>query len=133
MCIFLYVGSDRELPFRNWVPPDAEVGIFEAVREPDVAAVFSKPFVYTVGTRLTGDGCGFQGDHAEARWAREELAAFLDRALELVPEVELFVAWHDFGDSGVRPGSYDRLGPSDIRLWRSLFRPDEFLVVTRDE
>jgi hypothetical protein len=133
VCILLYVGADRELPFRDWVSSDAGIGVGKAAREPDVAAIFSKPHVYSIGTRQTGDGCGFQGDYAEAACARAELAAFLDRALGLVPELEMFVAWHDFGESGVRPGSFDRIGPADIRTWRTLFRPDEFFVVVRDE
>jgi hypothetical protein len=112
VCTLLYVGADLPLPVEEWVPPGREISVFEATREPDVVALFSKPHVYSIGTRLTGDGCGFQGDHKEARRAREELATFLERALELASPMELFVAWHDFGNSGVRPSRFDWIGPT---------------------
>ena len=100
MCIDLYVGSDQSLPIGELAPPGREISVCDAVRTPDVAALFSKPHAYRIVTRLTADGCGFRGDYKEARRGRDELARFFERALELAPELELFVAWHDFGDSG---------------------------------
>ena len=96
-------------------------------------ALFSKRYVYSVGTRWTGDGCGFHGDYKKARRAREALATLFESALERVSELELFVAWHDFGNSGVRPMSFDWIGPSDIRTWISGFKPDEFLLIIRED
>ena len=68
----------------------------------------------------------------EARQARAELASLLEGALELVPELDLFVAWHDVGLSRVVPSKFDWIGPSDIRTWRSHFTPDEFLMIVRE-
>jgi hypothetical protein len=98
-----------------------------------VAAIFSKPHVYAIGTQHTGDGCGFQGDYREARKAREELAALLELALVRVPDLELYVAWHDFGESGVVPARFDWIGPSDIRSWMTGFRPDDFFLILRED
>jgi hypothetical protein len=133
LCIVLYVGSDRPLPLPEWGPAGREIGVHEATREPDVVALFSKPFVYSVGTRLTGDGCGFQGDYKGASRARQQLARLFERALERVLELEVFVAWHDFGSSGDRPTSFNWIGPSDIRTWVSGFKPNEFLLVIRED
>ena len=133
MCIVLYAGTDRPLPLPAWGPAGRYIGVHESQHTPDIVALFSKPYVYAIGTRLTGDGCGFQGDHKEARHAREELAELFERALERMPELELFVAWDDFGDSGVRPTSFDWIGPSDIRTWISGFKPDKFLLVIRED
>lgn len=132
MCIHLFLGSGQSLPYSQWLPLDCGIGVHEVRDQPWVTEVFSTPHVYWVGTHRTGDGCGFQGDYSEARQARAELASLLEGALTLVPEVELFVAWHDVGLSRVVPSKFDWIGPSDIRTWRSLFTPDEFLMIVRE-
>jgi hypothetical protein len=129
----VYVATEAPLPYWEWGIPSRYIevsGPHEA--GPDLGSVFSKPHVYAVGAAETGDACGFQYDSPVAQLAREELAAFLDHALARVPEVELFAQYCDETIRVARPSSYDRIGPSDIRTWRSWFRPDEFLLVERE-
>jgi hypothetical protein len=126
LCIFLYVGSDQLLP--ELVPLGRDIGVNKATKGPEILALFSKLHVYGIATRLTGDGCGFQGHHKQARKAREGLATFLESTLELEPELELFVAWHEFE----LPSSFDWIGPSDIRTWISGFKPGTFLLIVRE-
>ena len=94
-----------------------------------MAGVFSKAHVYLISASQTGDGCGFTYDSPAAQQAREALADFLERALSVVPEVEVFVRYIDPWTGAATPSSFDRIGPEDIRTWRR-FVPDEFLVVS---
>jgi hypothetical protein len=97
-----------------------------------VAAIFSKRHLYMVDAWHTGDGCGFQGNNEYAERARQELADFLDDVLELAPECELFVRQINLTARAVSPASYDKIGPNDIRTWRTTFKDDEFLSIVRD-
>ena len=133
MCTELLIACGEPLPIPEWLPPGRSIYVCECPNSQDAVAIFSKPYLYAIGTRQTVDGCGFQGEDTEARRAREELAAFLDRVLELVSDLEMYVAWHDFGDSGVVPSLFDRIGPSDIRTWMSGFTPDTFFLVHRED
>lgn len=134
MCIMVYTASERVLPHWDWEFQSRYV----SVRGPldDVSAlsrIFSHPHIYTVSAVQTGDGCGFQYGTRESKRAREELALFLECVLAHVPEVELFVQHFGSELSDAQPSSYDQIGPSDIRTWRSCFRHDEFLIVAREE
>jgi hypothetical protein len=133
MCIQIYVASAKSLPYSQWSIPRWDIEVSgPIVDSSDMAGVFSKPYIYTVYATPTGDGCGFQYDNLKGQQAREALADFLERALSVVPELELFVRYFDPTTGVAKPTSYDQIGPSDIRTWRSQFTPDEFLVVTEE-
>jgi hypothetical protein len=134
MCISVCIAAAEPLPYWEMgVVPSREICV--SGPEEDVPArkgILSKRFVYTVSASRTGDGCGFQEENDGSEAAREALADFLDWALARVGEIELFVDYFDPTTQGIDPSSHDWIGPSDIRTWRSRFRPGEFLVVTRE-
>ena len=97
-----------------------------------MAGIFSKSHVYCIGERRTGDGCGFNIDDSTGEKARWALADYLDRALTLVPSLEMFVRFTDETTGSASPVSFDRIGPDDLRTFRTRFKNDEFLVVEAD-
>ena len=133
-CLHIVIASDERLPSGEWEVPSRDITVLGPLdKAPTSTRVFSRHFLYAVRTKRTGDGCGFQGDSHQSRQAREALAAYLDQALERVPELELFVDFVNATTPGVEPSRYDQIGPDDIRTWRSCFRPGEFLVVRRED
>jgi hypothetical protein len=129
--ILVLVGSNQVLPIWEWKLPSRDIGASESA-DSTTRPFFSKRYIYGVYASRTGDGCGFQGESQEAQQARNALAAFLEQILINESEIELFVEYFDATTPGLEPSSYDCIGPSDIRTWRSNFRPGEFLVVTKD-
>ena len=92
----------------------------------DGKAIFAGRFVYHIAARWTGDGCGFCGTFDDAVQCRLELAGFVEKSLKIEADLTLYVAYHDFGESGELPRSFDCLTPSDIRTWKESFDPNEY-------
>lgn len=139
MCHPLILGSVEPLPISKYVPDQVEDGwniyvtsIGQAISL-DARAIFSTSDLYYIYARHTGDACGFWGNYEEARDAREELAVFLERSLELVADLQLYVAETYFGKSGVIPTNFKYIGPSDIRTWLPGFLEGDFFQVIREE
>lgn len=139
MCHPLILGSVKPLPISKYVPDQVEDGwniyvtsIGQAISL-DARAIFSTRDLYYIYARHTGDACGFWGHYEEARDAREELAVFLERSLELVADLQLYVAETYFGKSGVMPTNLKYIGPSDIRTWLPGFLEGDFFQVIREE
>jgi hypothetical protein len=134
----LIVASEKELtwvPELKWAPKLRAICVSEVRREnhPAIAAVFSKQHIYAIGAMPVGCACGFYGENEDARRAREDLSAFLERALDAVPELELFAHYCEPATVAVLPSSIDTIGPNDIRDWRWDFKCDEFLLVVKDD
>ena len=100
---------------------------------PDSRAIFATRFLYYISTEHTADACGFSGGYADALRARNELADFLERAMEHCGDLQLYVALTFYGDSGVVPSSFDYLGPSDLRTWMTELTPGDFFQVIRED
>jgi len=92
----------------------------------DAKAIFSGRYIYNVCAGFTGDGCGFCGNFDSAIRCRNDLADFVEQSLTHSIDLTLYVAFHDFGDSGELPTRFDWLGAVDIRTWKSDFQPNEF-------
>lgn len=128
----IHLASEKLLPYWEWGVPFPFIQVSGPHEGPsDITGIFSKCHLYTVSACRTGDGCGFQYEDWEGQKAREALAAFLERALVHVTELELFVRYFDATTREVIPASYDMISPNDIRTWRC-FKPDEFLVVNAE-
>lgn len=133
MCLTVYVASSR--PLRYFL--DEERYSFLHAREllPSKDAPrqpFSKPYVYHV-TSSRSCGCCFQCSEGadDENWThRKALVAYLERALSIVPEVELFVCWE--GDEESEPVSRDWVSTQDLLLWRTRFEERELLTIVRE-
>lgn len=126
-CIDLIFGSKDPLPVSQYAPDrdddtDGHIQITSVGKAkcPDEQAIFSTRYLYYIRTRHTSCACGFTGNYMEAENARRDLANFLERSLELVADLQLYVACDDFGDSGVVPSRIDCIGPNDI-CWMNGF------------
>jgi hypothetical protein len=139
VCHPLILGSVEPLPVSQYAPQeDEEVGqiyvrAIGKAESRDTQAIFSTRDLYYIYARSTGDACGFSGNYKEAQDAREELADFLERSLELDADLRLYVAYETFGDSGAIPTRFDYIGPSDIRTWVTRFLEGDFFQVIREE
>ena len=132
MGIAIYLSSDKALHELEWHLPYRAISVCEDRGEIEARTVFSKRHVYFIGSRETGDSCGFQGDSKESRIAREEFATFLEHALELVSDLGIFIAFLDPDKEFPRPARFEKVGPSDFRTWITHFDPDVFYVVIRE-
>jgi hypothetical protein len=133
LCIAIYLSSDKPLHALAWDLPGRVISLCEIDGETEARTVFSKPHVYSIGSRKTGDGCGFQGDSKDSQMAREALANFLERALELVPDLEMFIAFLDPYNEFPAPERFEKVGPSDFRTWITQFDPNSFIVVIKED
>jgi hypothetical protein len=132
MCISLILASDKELPILQWAEGRA-IRVSEIQQDSALVAIFSKPHLYHIGAHF-GCGCGFYGRDEDAYRAREQLSAFLEQALDLVTDLELFTHWCGVDPHPtISPSSIDTIGPDDFRAFRWDFKCDEFLLVVRDE
>lgn len=139
MCHPLILGSVEPLPISQYVPAyevddwHIYVRSIGKAQSLDAQAIFSTRELYYIFARHTGDACGFRGNYDDAQDAREELSVFLERSLELVADLQLYVAETYFGNLGVIPKKFDFIGPSDIRTWFPGFLEGEFFQVIREE
>jgi hypothetical protein len=133
MCILLLLSSPTELPVHKYAGHpndkfDSQIFACEThlANSDDARAIFRDRVIYHIGAQFTGDGCGFGGAFDKAFRCRQELADLIDHLLNIEADLTLYVAYHDFGQSGELPRSLDFLGPNDIRTWKEYFEPNEF-------
>ncbi len=140
MCICLILGSTGQLPILKYAPyeddkTDRHIYVRSSgkAKNRDERAIFPNRNLYIISSRHTGDGCGFLGNWDIAVNARQDLATFLEQSLKFVSDLQLFIAWHDFGESGVIPSRFDQIGPSDIRTWVEHFNPNDFFQLIGED
>ncbi len=137
----IYIASDMPLPEIAW---DSEAPAFYVTadvgpNERELRRHVTKPFVYYVGSH-SGCGCGFSyGEYEEpdveedgpdwvfARKSVADLAAYLERALQLTPELELYSCWD--GEEGEAEESRTTISPDEIGGERFWFEERQLTVV----
>jgi len=138
MCHPLILASTEPLPISQYgFDRDNDTGKRMYVQPAsdchDSRVLFPKRFLYWISAQHTGDACGLSGDYADAEQARDQLASFLEHALEYCDDLHVFVALTDHGDSGVTPTRFDSLSPCDIRTWVTWFAPGDLFEILRDD
>lgn len=134
MCSLFILGSPAPLSVQSWNwDHEREIAVFKFGGSSDSLAIFSTRILYGIAAQHTGDGCGFSGNYKEADDARQALAVFVEHALDQVADLRLYVAYHDFGDTGVLPAKFDFIGPSDIRTWKAFFNNGDYYQLIRED
>lgn len=142
MCVFVYIGSDHELPIIPWdeQAPDFHVQDMTGdAYEERVRKQLKQEHIYLAGTS-EGCGCRFsygeypkelveEEDEALGRRSVTRLRDYLVRAVAEGP-VELYAVWAD--DEGIEPERRFEVRPCHFGGDSFFFRTPELFLVSSD-
>jgi hypothetical protein len=121
MCWVLYLASDVALPAIAWQQETPAFNVEAIPRaESPVSRQFSRRYLYSVGSH-TRCGCGFDRDQANPRHSEEladaersleSLHVYLQQAVGLAGELELYACWD--GDQAADADHRWALTPADV-------------------